>query len=303
MVLPSHLMADLERACGHLIVLAGSRCGSPGRPANCWPLITCWPAPPCPGDAARRAAGCSADPHNRRCDICQGLQNICGDHVRMMSSLRAATARPALAGTTRSATGPSVPYDYGVLSAKATVSGKKIVNVGIASIGDGGKLPLAVHRPAGHPGPGTGDHAGAERASRVSPARATPARGSGSRSGRRCKASVAEVLERCAAARELSRGWFDPWAMLGGFDPDGVHRIRAGRSRGPGPPAWPGLIWASPTRWPQLWRRWRAEPGADRTARRLRRPRHRPRRKQAVDGGLPFAKGNRTQDERAETER
>lgn len=32
---------------------------------------------------------------------------------------------------------------------------------------------------------------------------------------------VAEVAERCAAARELSGGWFDPWAMPGGFDPTG----------------------------------------------------------------------------------
>jgi FAD:protein FMN transferase len=34
-------------------------------------------------------------------------------------------------------------------------------------------------------------------------------------------AQVAGVLERCAAARELSRGWFDPWAMPGGVDPTG----------------------------------------------------------------------------------
>ena len=32
---------------------------------------------------------------------------------------------------------------------------------------------------------------------------------------------VAEVLERCAAAQELSGGWFDPWAMPGGVDPTG----------------------------------------------------------------------------------
>ena len=32
---------------------------------------------------------------------------------------------------------------------------------------------------------------------------------------------VAEVLDRCTAARELSGGWFDPWAMPGGFDPTG----------------------------------------------------------------------------------
>jgi thiamine biosynthesis lipoprotein len=34
-------------------------------------------------------------------------------------------------------------------------------------------------------------------------------------------AEVAQVLRRCAAARELSGGWFDPWAMPGGIDPTG----------------------------------------------------------------------------------
>ena len=32
---------------------------------------------------------------------------------------------------------------------------------------------------------------------------------------------VADVLERCAFARGLSGGWFDPWAMPGGVDPTG----------------------------------------------------------------------------------
>jgi FAD:protein FMN transferase len=32
---------------------------------------------------------------------------------------------------------------------------------------------------------------------------------------------VAEVMAACARARELSDGWFDPWAMPGGFDPTG----------------------------------------------------------------------------------
>lgn len=32
---------------------------------------------------------------------------------------------------------------------------------------------------------------------------------------------VAEVLGLCAAARELTGGWFDPWAMPGGVDPTG----------------------------------------------------------------------------------
>src|ERR1019366_1564842 len=34
-------------------------------------------------------------------------------------------------------------------------------------------------------------------------------------------AEVSEVLELCAIARELSGGWFDPWAMPGGVDPTG----------------------------------------------------------------------------------
>jgi uncharacterized protein with FMN-binding domain len=42
------------------------------------------------------------------------------------------------ASTTRSATGPQVNYSYGILSVKVTVSGKKIVNVSIASLDDGG---------------------------------------------------------------------------------------------------------------------------------------------------------------------
>jgi thiamine biosynthesis lipoprotein len=32
----------------------------------------------------------------------------------------------------------------------------------------------------------------------------------------------AEVLEECRAAKEASGGWFDPWAMPGGFDPTGL---------------------------------------------------------------------------------
>jgi thiamine biosynthesis lipoprotein len=34
-------------------------------------------------------------------------------------------------------------------------------------------------------------------------------------------AEVALVLGQCAIAREMSRGWFDPWAMPGGLDPTG----------------------------------------------------------------------------------
>ncbi|MHB1584174.1 MAG: FAD:protein FMN transferase, partial [Acidimicrobiales bacterium] len=33
---------------------------------------------------------------------------------------------------------------------------------------------------------------------------------------------IPPVLDLCAAARELSGGWFDPWAMPGGVDPTGL---------------------------------------------------------------------------------
>ncbi|MHB1432880.1 MAG: FAD:protein FMN transferase [Streptosporangiaceae bacterium] len=36
-----------------------------------------------------------------------------------------------------------------------------------------------------------------------------------------CPPEVAQVLEICAAARERTDGWFDPWAMPGGVDPTG----------------------------------------------------------------------------------
>lgn len=33
---------------------------------------------------------------------------------------------------------------------------------------------------------------------------------------------VSDVLQACAAARDASQGWFDPWAMPGGWDPTGL---------------------------------------------------------------------------------
>jgi FAD:protein FMN transferase len=35
-------------------------------------------------------------------------------------------------------------------------------------------------------------------------------------------AEIATVLDRCRAARDISDGWFDPWAMPGGVDPTGL---------------------------------------------------------------------------------
>jgi uncharacterized protein with FMN-binding domain len=47
------------------------------------------------------------------------------------------TGQPA-DDTTRSATGPGVNYSYGVMSVKVTVSGRKILKVGLGSLDDGG---------------------------------------------------------------------------------------------------------------------------------------------------------------------
>jgi|ERR1700722_4912347 uncharacterized protein with FMN-binding domain len=46
--------------------------------------------------------------------------------------------RTSGSGGTRNATGTAVNYSYGVMSVKVTVSGGKILTVGIASIDDGG---------------------------------------------------------------------------------------------------------------------------------------------------------------------
>ena len=56
---------------------------------------------------------------------------------RAAAAKRTSRSSPTSAGT-RSATGPSVNYSYGVMSVKVTVSGSKIVNVRVASIDDGG---------------------------------------------------------------------------------------------------------------------------------------------------------------------
>ena len=68
---------------------------------------------------------------------------------RASSDHRSSSSHPTAAGNTatgtggtgsatRSAAGAAVNYSYGVLSVKVTVSGSKILNVGIASIDDGG---------------------------------------------------------------------------------------------------------------------------------------------------------------------
>jgi uncharacterized protein with FMN-binding domain len=48
------------------------------------------------------------------------------------------TASSQPAGGTRTAVGPQVDYNFGILSVRVQVTGKRIVSVGIASLDDGG---------------------------------------------------------------------------------------------------------------------------------------------------------------------
>ena len=54
------------------------------------------------------------------------------------SSVPPTTTTTAPPAASRSATGPSINYNYGILAVKVTASGSKITNVSIASINDGG---------------------------------------------------------------------------------------------------------------------------------------------------------------------
>lgn len=56
------------------------------------------------------------------------------------ASPRPGPATPQAGGAARTAAGPGVNYSYGVLSVKVTVSGHKILHVGIASLDDGGNF-------------------------------------------------------------------------------------------------------------------------------------------------------------------
>ena len=44
-----------------------------------------------------------------------------------------------------------------------------------------------------------------------------------------CPAEVGAVLQLCARVRDLSDGWFDPWALPGGLDPTGLVKGWAAR--------------------------------------------------------------------------
>ena len=84
-----------------------------------------------------------------------------GELIRHRASTSTTTTVPS---TTRTATGSSVELQAtACLSVSVTATGKKLTNVGIASLDDGGRLSLAVDRPAVDPDPRTGSAAGAER--------------------------------------------------------------------------------------------------------------------------------------------
>ena len=64
----------------------------------------------------------------------QGSQSTGG----ASSPPKSSPAAKATSGGTRTAVGPAVNYNFGVLSVSVTVSGHKITKVGIASLDDGG---------------------------------------------------------------------------------------------------------------------------------------------------------------------
>jgi uncharacterized protein with FMN-binding domain len=80
------------------------------------------PVVPAAGATSRPASGASSDGRGRKPGA---------------SSAPAATA-PQAGTAARSATGPGVNYNYGVLSVRVTVAGRKILKVRIGSIDDGG---------------------------------------------------------------------------------------------------------------------------------------------------------------------
>ena len=47
-----------------------------------------------------------------------------------------------------------------------------------------------------------------------------------------CPTVVSDVVLLCAEAEQLSRGWFDPWRLPGGFDPTGLVKGWAAREVG-----------------------------------------------------------------------
>jgi uncharacterized protein with FMN-binding domain len=86
------------------------------------PALLSLPAMPAVGATRRPAPGTSPS----------------GTAGRISASPTPGKAGPPAGDTTRSATGPGVNYSYGVLSVKVTVSGRKILKVGIGSLDDGG---------------------------------------------------------------------------------------------------------------------------------------------------------------------
>lgn len=97
-----------------------------------------------PSSAFPAALGAAASSHGGTSGASQSASPL-GSAARTRPAGKAAAARrtatpsqPTAATTTRTAVGPQVDYSWGILSVRVTVSGKKIVKIGIASLNDGG---------------------------------------------------------------------------------------------------------------------------------------------------------------------
>jgi uncharacterized protein with FMN-binding domain len=69
-----------------------------------------------------------------------GAPPTSGSSVTSTTTPAAPSSSTTGSSTTRSAKGPLVNYNYGILSVSVTTSGKKITHVGIASLDDGGNF-------------------------------------------------------------------------------------------------------------------------------------------------------------------
>ena len=75
--------------------------------------------------------------HTRPAPVSLGTIPAAGSTAAASPAARPATTAPSRGGT-RTATGPQVNYNWGVLSVTVTASGTRITKVGIATLDDGG---------------------------------------------------------------------------------------------------------------------------------------------------------------------
>ncbi|MHB1088639.1 MAG: FMN-binding protein [Acidimicrobiales bacterium] len=90
-----------------------------------------------PGGSGANASTASSSTTSSRPPSTQSTSTTSGPAVTSTTAAPTTTTTVA-SNVTQTVTGPSVNYYFGLLSVKVTVVGKKITNVGISSLSDGG---------------------------------------------------------------------------------------------------------------------------------------------------------------------